>query len=82
MRKGKRIVYRVRLDRHGWWVLVLKGTALATNVRKTHAVDFGRRLARHAWQKDGCLAQLVVHGRNGRVQFENTYGRDPRRRLG
>ena len=28
------------------------------------------------------LGQVIVHGRDGRIQFENTYGEDPRQRKG
>jgi Uncharacterized protein conserved in bacteria (DUF2188) len=28
------------------------------------------------------LGQVIVHGRDGRIQYENTYGEDPRERKG
>lgn len=44
---------------------------------KPEAVSHARRLARAA-----ALGQVKVHGRNGRMQAEYTYGRDPRRTRG
>lgn len=41
-----------------------------------------RRLARylrHCWREARALGQLRVFCKNGRVQHERTYGRDPRR---
>jgi Uncharacterized protein conserved in bacteria (DUF2188) len=37
---------------------------------------------RHAKQKAQAaqLGQVIVHGRDGRIQYENTYGEGPRQR--
>jgi hypothetical protein len=43
---------------------------------------FVRRLAEHLrrrWRFAHVLCQLRVFGKNGRIQFERTYGRDPKR---
>lgn len=48
---------------------------------KTVAIKVARQLARDI-QKAGGLAQVRVFGRNGRIQTEWTYGRDPRRSKG
>ena len=38
---------------------------------------------RHAKQMaQGAEGQVIVHGRDGRIQYENTYGEDPRQRKG
>jgi hypothetical protein len=37
------------------------------------------RIARGKWEQDGELSQLRIFGKNGRIQSERTYGRDPRR---
>lgn len=81
-----RLVYRVRLARRkernlGTWVVVLPDGSLEFWSYKVEAVAEGRKLARTSWNY-GCLSQLVVHKRDGRFQFENTYGRDPARRKG
>lgn len=36
-----------------------------------------RRKAKAEWKK-GRKAQIVVYKRNGRIQYEHTYGLDPR----
>ena len=38
---------------------------------KQQAVDFGREIARN--QK----SELVIHGKNGRIQDKDSYGNDP-----
>ena len=42
------------------------------------AVDAGR-IAGREWWYEGVTTQLVVHGRSGKILWEATYGRDPRR---
>lgn len=81
----RRCVYRVKPPlgkaRHGWRVLTPAGE-VSTSPTKRVAVSHARRWARSRWENHGELCQLVVHGRNGRIQYEHTYGRDPRRRKG
>ncbi len=79
-----RLVYRVRAVRRGrdGWVVITPGGVRQAYATKRVAVSTGRRWARDRWERHGLLAQLVVHGRDGRIQFEATYGRDPRRRRG
>jgi hypothetical protein len=43
--------------------------------RKDEAVRHAKEKAQAAQ-----LGQVVVHGRNGRIQYENTYGEDPHQR--
>lgn len=50
--------------------------------RKEDAVWAARYLARGRWRNNGELTQLIVCGKNGRIQYENTYGKDPRRSKG
>lgn len=79
----KRQIFRVRWSRDGWVLRTPKGTDIhSPSGLKRVAVSMGRRLARMRWEDRGILTQLVIYGRNGRVQFEHTYGRDPERFVG
>ena len=70
-----RKVFHVLPDRAaGWKVSERGGSKGSTFKRKTEAVSFARSTARRA-----PLGQVIVHGRNGKVQAEYTYGEDPRR---
>jgi Uncharacterized protein conserved in bacteria (DUF2188) len=79
--KEARAMARLRLtvtpDKQGggWKV---EGAGAAENFRtKDEAIRAGRNRAKAA-----DLGQLVVKGRNGRIQTEHTYGKDPRRTKG
>ena len=37
---------------------------------------------RCAWEDEGELSQLIIYKRNGQIQSERSYGRDPRRSKG
>lgn len=80
--RRSRAVYRVTWSRREaeWWVRLPTGAASRHGTR-ADAVGHGRELARWDWDH-GKLAQLVVHRRDGKIAFERTYGRDPRRRRG
>lgn len=84
MGRRKRAVYQVLPPlggaRYGWRVVVNR-TGFWTRGTKAEAVELGREKAKLV-RADGGLAQLVVHGRDGRIQYEHTYGDDPRRRQG
>ncbi len=78
-----RTIFRVRYDRKGEfpWKLV-EGTAyLAGFVTKKAAIKEGSQRGRN-FKLSRLLAQLVVHNRDGTIEREYTYGRDPRRRKG
>ena len=81
--KTKRVVYRV-----GWskkWSLwqLLEGKApMLRDPAKVTVVGYGRRSARLRWKERGEPSQLVVHKKDGKVEYEHTYGRDPRRSRG
>lgn len=77
----KRIVYRVTYvaESKSWKV---QGPGQPKSfTRKYAATKWARKTCRELW-KGGQLAQLVVHKRNGRIQDEFTYGKDPRRTKG
>ena len=81
----RRVVYRVRRVRaygQDGWGVVRGALRMAWCVRKREAVAMGRIIAREVWREFGKPSQLVVHGCDGRIQFENTYGADPRRHRG
>ena len=44
---------------------------------KENAIRYAKDQAKAAQ-----LGQIIVHGRDGRIQYENTYGEDPRQRKG
>lgn len=85
----KRRIIRVRwYTCHRKWGYRRPATCTATNAgeevrvrTKQTAVAWAREDC-HLLRKAGFLCQLVVHGKNGRIQYENTYGRDPRRYKG
>ena len=62
------------------WVADLVGARVMISVYsvKRAAVAEARRRAKTV-QRHGGLAQMRVHGQNGQLQFESTYGADPKR---
>lgn len=74
---GDRVVYRVLPD-HGDWKVKVQGTEDEESFeRKTEAVQYAKEAAR-----EEPPSQVVVHRQDGRIQYESTYGDDPRRRKG
>jgi len=61
------------VHRNDGWVVRKEGTSRATSVHQTQrdAVDAGRKIARDQ------SAELVIHGRDGRIRDRDSYGRDP-----
>ena len=57
---------------HGFWWLDVK----------MDAVKDGAKRARAYHESKGTPTQLRVKGKNGRIQFEHTYGKDPRKSKG
>ncbi len=78
-KSGKREVYDVRPNSKGGWDVKRSGGGgtASHHDRKTDAVADARKRAKAA-----SLGQVRVHGRNGRIQTEWTYGKDPRRTPG
>jgi hemerythrin superfamily protein len=77
-RRGGRAVYHVTPDPQGGWRAEKEGAAraLARGTNKSDVVGRAREAART--QK----GQLLIHGRDGRIQEERSYGDDPRRTRG
>ena len=59
------------------WVLDISGGGESSYRTKQQAVKAGASKGRQNGH-----AQLVIKGRNGRIQSERTYGADPRRSKG
>ncbi len=83
MKIAKRTVARVQ-----WhaatkqWVVTVGGHVFAPCDAKAHLVKRAALHMRRLHELGGFNAQLVVHGKDGRIQFERTYGADPKRSKG
>lgn len=80
----KRNVYRVQHKGRlaGWCVLLGRTVLCAGYPSQREAVREAASTARSDWIIYGKPAQLVLHGRDGRIRWERTYGRDLRRTRG
>lgn len=77
---AKRIVYRVKYSRRTRdWMIQSGRETRQGYYPKRAAVAQARSEARFLWDHLGTPSQVVVHGMDGKFQFEWTYGRDPRR---
>jgi Uncharacterized protein conserved in bacteria (DUF2188) len=72
----QRITVAPAKARDGWTVSVARGNA-TTFKTKDQAVRAGASQGRQNGH-----AQLIIKGRDGRIQSERTYGADPRRTKG
>lgn len=71
---AKRKTYHVTADGDsGWRVQAAGGSRTSsTHDTKSEAVQSAKNLA-----KSQALGQVVIHGKDGRIQTEHTYGKDP-----
>ena len=71
---AKRKTYHVTGDGEGGWRVKAAGGARAssTHENKTDAVQSAKDLA-----KAQPLGQIVIHRKDGQIQTEHTYGKDP-----
>lgn len=76
----KRIVYRITPAGKAWRVRITGGDSWTVG-KQADAVALAVTEARQIKAR-GLLAQVVLHGRDGRIRWERTYGRDPRRHRG
>lgn len=69
----KREIYRIT-HKNGDWAVKKDGAQRPAKTfdNKDAAVDFGRDIA-----KKQDLSQLIIHKKDGRIQTEHTYGKDP-----
>jgi hypothetical protein len=79
MKKSKRVVLRVRWDRnrYAWFYEFDDGWEMMRSYKKT-ILAVARKHA-YGILASGGLAQIVVYGKDGKIQTEYTYGKDPRK---
>jgi hypothetical protein len=78
----RRIRYTVKYRKATKDWALMSGVCLITASRtKASAIDLGRHYARSRWRR-GQPSQLVIRTKDGRIQTEHTYGRDPKRHKG
>ena len=77
-KRGPRVVYHV-VKRARGWAVVRNQAMRAVGIYATQgaAVARARDLAWGQW-----LGQYIVHGRDGKIRYERTYGADPARTRG
>lgn len=71
---ANRKTYHVTADGDGGWCLKAEDASRAssTHDNKADAVQSAKGLA-----KKQAFGQVVIHGKDGRIQTEYTYGKDP-----
>ena len=75
---AKRVIFDVSPGRDGGWEVKQQGgSSVATAQRKDEAIVAARERAKREE-----LSQVRIRGRNGQLQREYTYGKDPRSRKG
>lgn len=76
---SKRRVYHVTPTDDGDWKVKERGADRAVKIveDKSDALDFAKELAKNAG-----LGQVIVHGKDGTIQTEHTYGKDPEKYKG
>lgn len=74
----KRIVYRIQWHaKRGVWTIKRRGVEQMHTDWQRQAVSVAVLWARRDWL-DREPAQVVLHGKDGRIRWERTYGSDPR----
>jgi len=70
----KRATYHVTKNQDGGWDVKKEGAQRASGHfdNKQQAVSRGKELA-----KGRPIGQIKIHGQNGKIQTEHTYGKDP-----
>jgi hypothetical protein len=76
---SERRTYDVSPDGDGGWSVQRRGADKATRntENKDDAIDAARTHAKNADE-----GQIVIRGKDGKIQREHTYGNDPERRKG
>lgn len=82
----KRIVFRIQfkpIKASGRKWAVYEGRRLVRrHYLQESSVAFATFEANQFWRNLNHPAQVVLHGKDGRIRWERTYGRDPKRRKG
>jgi uncharacterized protein DUF2188 len=73
----KHIRFEVLPDSDGGWSVTRDRVVTAGFDHKARAVRYAAECGRSCWKK-GAPAQLFIKGKDGRIQDERTYGKDPR----
>lgn len=76
--KNQRKVYHVVPDGNEWHVVF---EAFEHFIKKEDAIDHAIDLAKELHSLGG-LSQVKIHGKDGKIQKEYTYGKDPKRHKG
>ena len=80
---AKRIVFRLRWGKGNKLWMLLRGKEIVQESKtKVEALKAGVAMARDLRYSEGTPSQLVVHGKDGKIQFERTYGKDPEKHKG
>jgi uncharacterized Fe-S cluster-containing radical SAM superfamily protein len=71
---AKRTTYRVTKSQSDGWNVIKEGAQRASGNfgTKQEAINRGKELA-----KGAPLGQIKIHGCDGKIQTEHTYGKDP-----
>jgi len=79
-----RTIYRIQwhAGKAIWCCTVDNNLIIAGDITKEAAVRTVSELARKLHELHGFKSQLVIHGKNGQIQREYTYGADPSRTKG
>jgi hypothetical protein len=80
MPRGGRKVYHVTYDENNdVWLLKTEG---GRRVGRPYASKAEALADAKQGVQAAALGQIVIHGRDGKIQTEHTYGKDPRQRRG
>lgn len=81
---SRRVVYRIQWhEKSKRWRVSVKRIMEAAFNTQAQAVRFAVEYANEElWRRDGQPTQVVLHGKDGRIRWDRTYGRDPKRRKG
>ena len=76
---SRRRVYHVLPTDDGDWKVKERGAERAVKILedKADALDLAKELAKNA-----DLGQVIIHGKDGVIQTEHTYGQDPEKTKG
>ncbi len=77
-----RTVFQIQFDKQrGIWIARVEGKPVDFDARKEALVQRTANQCR-CLRMERIDSQIVIHGRDGRIQSERTYGNDPKRRKG
>lgn len=80
-KRKNRTIFYVIPDPNGGWRVQRGKQRYAWADMKRDAVEVAREAAHDVYAR-GRLSQIVVYRRDGRIHYEHTYGKDPRKYVG